>query len=1008
MTSTALEFAYWVNQTAEAWWLSLGHASLQAGAVAANGQLLVMLFRRRSSPHRYGILVALLMKFMLAPFLLVPNSASDLFTVDIPVQTRFKSYESTFPQGISEPSALLVPDTVVVKSPVLPAPASSLEDPAVWSLIGFKGWCFLGHLLGTLGVVCWLVTQCVWLGLWVVRESSDASPYIWIMSQEVRADLNYSKQPDVRVSAKAQSPMAFQLHRPVIVLPIRMVETLTPDELRPVMAHEMAHLKRQDPLVNTLQILLFGIWWFHPVYWWLSRALRTVREECCDDAVLTHAAEPKDRYCQVLLDAARSCQVATAGRVVLGFGESRSTMKDRIVRIMDPRVHKRARLGVLAAGVLILAILASIPLWQRSSSLERPRAVTETHVSFSPTVRSLLIGLGAGLSLQESEFTDLKACIDQSRLTRSTHNGISNFTLEATREALQDICARTAHPFYAEFLLAKWHEVNQDPNQAAKCMAQALAHAPVVLVRRYELMDGRPLANTPVGTLGVEYRLDTPNQSNTSLVLKYVHLTTDDKGQVYLPGLDTKIRCNSEEYPKGYEIETGRHGYLALHAKYNRLPTIYAWPKGVRRPATTLPPSKFYDYRHAKAVQGLSHRVGMSEFQIDRCYRMGTNNRVTVTDGRKPLDENVQQALPLSDTDTQVIDQAIVHFKRSTLKSHEILQVRVFDHRSRGLLTEYHAPADYEYDGDSCIVLRSLGQPLPERVDVWFWVTEFPPDQSAKVLAAKAGGTVTFPEYSVNLISLKSGSHVNASGADTSHDAMHEREIEVVLKTTAQGRRISKFGSAGGSGSEQHARLALVTKDGERHFSNYVFGRANIQNTYSFPVSMSELSHFEFLPMGQERCFFFDGVRLPDRSGEPPDQTNVLELNVTTHGKAGVFVTDTAAPVYAEVTVLHGRCSGDSYRFAQGLEDPRAVGQYTLNGDTSTGEFGHTATDSTIACLVRGLSVSMLELDILDLSGKPFKTRSSCRGGHVSYQSQRVPVSQIQGVRVRLSWEGPE
>jgi len=44
--------------------------------------------------------------------------------------------------------------------------------------------------------------------------------------------------------------------------------------------------------------------------------------------------------------------------------------------------------------------------------------------------------------------------------------------------------------------------------------------------------------------------------------------------------------------------------------------------------------------------------------------------------------------------------------------------------------------------------------------------------------------------------------------------------------------------------------------------------------------------------------------------------------------------------------------------------------------------------------------------DILDLSGKPFETRSSGQSGHVRYQSQAVPVSQIQGVRVRLSWAG--
>jgi hypothetical protein len=391
----------------------------------------------------------------------------------------------------------------------------------------------------------------------------------------------------------------------------------------------------------------------------------------------------------------------------------------------------------------------------------------------------------------------------------------------------------------------------------------------------------------------------------------------------------------------------------------------------------------------------------VAEFTIDRCYRMGGDGQVILTDGRKPLNEAIQESLLPFDAKIQALDQAMVHFSRNTLKGHEILQVRVFDHRSRGLLTEYHAPADYEYDGDSSIVLRSLGQPLPERVDAWFWVTEFSPDQTAKVLSAKAGSTVKFPEYSVQLISLKSGSHVQASSTDTSHDASHDREIEVVLKTTSQGQRISQFRFGGTSSSERYARLALVTKAGERHFSQHVFGRANTQNTCSFQVSMSELSHFELLPMGQERCFYFDGVRLPDRSGEPLDQTDSLEFDVKTNGEAGVFVSEVTAPIFVEVTVLQGQSTGNYYGGSQGLADPRATGQWTPSG-----ELRNTDTHSTIALTVKGLRGAMPKLDIMDLSGNPIETRSSGWSGRFHHQSQAIPVSEIQGVRVRLSWEG--
>ncbi|MCP4450618.1 MAG: hypothetical protein GY809_04100, partial [Planctomycetes bacterium] len=298
----------------------------------------------------------------------------------------------------------------------------------------------------------------------------------------------------------------------------------------------------------------------------------------------------------------------------------------------------------------------------------------------------------------------------------------------------------------------------------------------------------------------------------------------------------------------------------------------------------------------------------------------------------------------------------------------------------------------------------SLSQPLPERVDVWFWVTQFPPDQTAKVLSAKAGSTVKFPEYSVQLISLKSGSLVHVPSTDASQDADHDdaREIQVVLKTTAQGQRISKFGFGGGNPSERYARLALVTRAGKRHFSNYVFGVVNTQNHHSFHVPMTDLSHFELLPIGQEQCFYYDGVRLPDRSGEPPDQTNVLELDVTTNGKAGVFVSDPARPIRMEVTVVPGSSGSNTMMGNQGLEDPRAAGRWEPSGT-----YTRTDTHSTIGYRLMGLSTHMLKTEILDWAGNPLGPHSSSgSSSQVFFRSQAKPVDQIQGLRVRLSWHG--
>ena len=132
------------------------------------------------------------------------------------------------------------------------------------------------------------------------------------------------------------------------------------------------------------------------------------------------------------------------------------------------------RSNLLIGLVLVLIVLASIPFWRMPSSLDRPRAVTETDLS--PTaLQELFRRRGPSLHLSGTEFEDVKACIDLSRLTRHTRDGISVFTEVSTRHALQARQATSTHPFYAEFLLAKWYESHDDPNQAAQWMARALA-----------------------------------------------------------------------------------------------------------------------------------------------------------------------------------------------------------------------------------------------------------------------------------------------------------------------------------------------------------------------------------------------------------------------------------------------------------------------------------------------------------------------------------------------------
>ncbi len=1005
MSDQVLTFVDWLNRSAETWWQCFAAAAWQAGLVALLGIALVRLRRNWSAPVRYGILLVCLLKFALAPLLLIPSRTNDLLTIEFtrPRATVFEINQSPAPRPSPPPAVATqspMQSSMPARSTSLPEPATNREDPRVWSLISLRGWGWLLHLCGSVVIILGLLRQ--WLGLWVLvyGRSTPAETQVQALADRVREELRYRRRARIRVSPRAAAPIAFGSVFPTVVLPARTVARLSSDDLGAVLAHEIAHLRRRDPLINTMQILLAGIWWFHPAYWLLTRQIRRVREDCCDDLVLTREIAPGDRYCQILLDAARASWCATAGGAVLGFGESGQSLRQRLLRIVNPRSHKAARLGIAAGLALIALAIITLPMWRSGSSLDNPRPATA--VSYGPgKLESIGVAMNLSkhprLSLDPGQEANLTACIKVPRLINSSVDGVSRFDMPEARDQLLDLQKTMSPAFYPEFLLAQWYRHGGRPDEADKWMRQSLTNAPVVLVRKYKFMDGRPLANTEVGKLTVECRMKTATSSNASQVLEYPRLVTDNKGRVQLPCYDTKIRSNGVQWPTGYEIETGRHGYMELHGRFCLLPTIYVWEKGSPRPSTTLPASSFYDYRKARQAQGLEHSVEGTEFRIERCYRWAPDGNVLVTDGRKPLANGDAAEILSMPQPNKSLDQAMIRFRRNRLTGHEIIQVRIFDHRSRALFSKYHAPADWDYSGGDEIVLKSFGRPLPDRVDVWFMVTSFGTKDKKQIVPAEVGSTATFENYEAVLTHVHDGHRgYTAKGQQISFRpprSDNQDGLQVAFQISPRAR----------ADKDSYARVAAVTTDGMRFFEDRVIYAGNRHFVTDFHFNMERLSHFELYPVGRESCFFFDGVRLPEIDKQSLTQT--WSTVIRTDGRQGRFNSDSTGPAQFAVTVLPGRNSMSSSSSSGGLGLHAAM-QWTYGQENRGMD-----TRATIVSEMRGLSSRMLrtELEALGADGEGLDSNEGGSFGtaHV-YRVFRVPPSQIHAVRVRITWSAED
>jgi len=92
-------------------------------------------------------------------------------------------------------------------------------------------------------------------------------------------------------SPKVDIPLTIGHLKPMILLPIGLINRLSPEETQAILAHEIAHILRKDYLQNLLISTLEILFFYHPSVWWFSATIKTIREQCCDDIALELGAE---------------------------------------------------------------------------------------------------------------------------------------------------------------------------------------------------------------------------------------------------------------------------------------------------------------------------------------------------------------------------------------------------------------------------------------------------------------------------------------------------------------------------------------------------------------------------------------------------------------------------------------------------------------------------------------------------------------------------------------------
>ncbi len=159
------------------------------------------------------------------------------------------------------------------------------------------------------------------------------------------------------LSETAHVPMLIGYFKPVIIVPLSVLTQLSAEQLETILLHELAHLKRNDYLINIIQMVIEALLFFNPFVWLISAICRKEREYSCDDVVLHYTQQP-DSYAEAL--AAIATQNLKQPQMAIAATGKPKYLYNRIIRIMEMEKTQFSYSKKVAAAIAVLAITCSV------------------------------------------------------------------------------------------------------------------------------------------------------------------------------------------------------------------------------------------------------------------------------------------------------------------------------------------------------------------------------------------------------------------------------------------------------------------------------------------------------------------------------------------------------------------------------------------------------------------------------------------------------------------------
>ena len=396
------EFVQWLNSVGNLFILFAIRMLIQSSVLILALWLLDFVLRRRvRAVVRYWIWLLVLVKLVLPPSLSSPTSliswiggrlpeAATVALVPEPPLAIRMVIDPPVTTSMPMEAAPLPPATSVPPARRVPLPAAPVAPTALpgWQAMILLAW------IGAVIIMLVLLMQRAFFVLALTAQSREAPEGLRALLESCRRHMGVRGAVGVRLSSLSASPSVCGLLRPVILMPASMTRRLEPRQLRSVLFHELAHIKRGDLWINLVQTLLQIAYLYHPLLWLANVHIRRIREQAVDEAVLAAMGEDAEDYPRTLLSISKLAfgQPALSLRL-LGVVESKRALTARIRHIASRPFPTSAKLGLAGLALVLTVGAVLLPMARARSSMPPVGELVTPAVSsaeMAPDPRELL------------------------------------------------------------------------------------------------------------------------------------------------------------------------------------------------------------------------------------------------------------------------------------------------------------------------------------------------------------------------------------------------------------------------------------------------------------------------------------------------------------------------------------------------------------------------------------------------------------------------------------------